>query len=151
MSRTALVFAWCLLALGCGSPEDSTRRQFRERLDAPTSLTSAEIDQLIGYTLAAIGGRPVRIREQGAVRELDAKGRAEVLAVLGRGAPVGDAGLRAVDSRKLRGIEGPGTPVHSEIDAAQTLWIDVDTFLPHRFELTYSLPGFGDYAYDLVW
>jgi hypothetical protein len=41
--------------------------------------------------------------------------------------------------------------VHSELDAARTLWIDVETFLPHRFELTYSLPGFGDYAYDLVW
>jgi len=29
--------------------------------------------------------------------------------------------------------------------------VDVDTFLPQRFELTYSLPGCGDYAYNLVW
>ena len=148
---TALVLASCLLAVGCESPEDAARAQFRERLQASAPLTHSEINRLVSYTLAAIGGRPVRIREQGALRELDAKGRAEVLAVLGGGPPVSDAGLRTADNRTLRGIEGPGTPVHSELDAAQTLWIDVDTFLPHRFELIYSLPGFGDYAYDIVW
>ena len=148
---TALLLASCLLAVGCESPEDAARARFRERLQASTPLTHSEINQLISYTLAAIGGRPVRIREQGALRELDAKAGAEVLAVLGGGAPVSDAGLRTADNRTLRGIEGPGTPVQSELDAARTLWIDIDTFLPHRFELTYSLPGFGDYAYDIVW
>ena len=148
---TALVLASCVLALGCGSPEDAARAQFRERLHASTPLTQPEINQLVGYTLAAVGGRPVRIREQGTVRELDAKGRAEVLAVLGGGPPVSDAGLRKADGRTLRGIEGPGTPVQSELDAARTLWIEIDTLLPLRFELTYSLPGFGDYAYDIVW
>ena len=148
---TAFVLTSCLLALGCESPEDATRARFRERLHAPTPLTPPEVNQLVNYTLAAIGGRPVKIREQGAVRELDAKGRAEVLAVLGGGPPVSDAGPRTADNRTLRGIEGPGTPVRSELDAAQTLWIDVGTFLPHRFELAYSLPGFGDYAYDIVW
>jgi len=151
MIRSALALASCLLALGCQSPEDATRARFRERLRASTPLTHPEVDELVSDTLAAIGGRPVRIREQGAVRELDAKGRAEVLAVLGGGPPVSDAGLRTADNRTLRGIEGPGTPVRSELDAAQTLWIDIGTFLPHRFELAYSLPGFGDYAYDFVW
>ena len=130
---------------------DPPRARFGEGPHAPTPLTPPEVNQLVNYTLAAIGGRPVKIREQGAVRELDAKGRAEVLAVLGGGPPVSDAGLRTADNRTLRGIEGPGTPVRSELDAAQTLWIDVSTFLPHRFELAYSLPGFGDYAYDIVW
>ena len=151
MSRGALILASCLLAIGCESPEDATRARFRERLQASTPLTQPEVNQLVSFTLAAIGGRPIRIRGQGAVRELDAKGRAEVLAVLGGGPPVSDAGLRKAGNLTLRGIEGPGTPVHSELDAAQTLWIDIDTFLPHRFELTYSLPGFGDYAYDIVW
>lgn len=151
MSRGALVLTWCLLAVACESPEDATRARFRERLQGSAPLIQPEVNQLVAYTLAAIRGRPVRISEQGTVRELDAKGRAEVLAVLGDGAPVSDAGLRTADNRTLRGIEGPGTPVHSELDAAQTLWIDIGTFLPHRFELTYSLPGFGDYAYDIVW
>ena len=38
----------------------------------------------------------------------------------------------------------------SEVDATQTLWIDVDTFVPKRYEFQYSMPGFGDYAYDLT-
>ena len=151
MCRAAIVLTLCSMAIACESPEDATRARFRERLQASAPLTHPEINQLVSYTLAAIGGRPVRIREQGAVRELDAKARAVVLAVLGGGAPVSDAGLRTADNRTLRGIEGPGTPVQSELDAAQTLWIDIDTFLPHRFELTYSLPGFGDYAYDIAW
>src|SRR5262245_59938376 len=128
MRMTALVLAWCVLAIGCESPEDATRAQFRERLQASTPLNHPEIDQLVSYTLAAIGGRQIRIREQGAVRELDAKGRSEVLAVLAGGAPVSDAVLRSTDNRTLRGIEGPGTPVRSELDAAQTLWIDIETF-----------------------
>ena len=151
MCRAAIVLTLCSMAMACESPEEAARVQFAERLKAPASLTHAELDQLVSYTLAAIGGRPVRIREQGAVRELDAKGRAEVLAVLGAGPPVSDAGLRTADNRTLRGIEGPGTPARSELDAAQTLWIDIGTFLPHRFELAYSLPGFGDYAYDIEW
>src|SRR5262245_50808112 len=123
LDTTALVLASCLLAIGCESPEDATRTRFRERLQASTPLTHPELNQLVSLTLAAIGGRPLRIREQGAIRELDAKGRAEVLAVLGGGPPVSDAGLRSADNRTLRGIEGPGTPVQSELDAAQTLWI----------------------------
>ena len=151
MRAAAFLLTLCLIAVACESPEDATRARFQERLKTPGSLTNAEVNQLVSYTLAAVGGRPVRVRQQGAVRALDAKGRAEVLTVLGGGVPVSDAGIRSFDNRTLRGIEGPGTPTHSELDAAQTLWIDIDTFLPHRFELTYSLPGFGDYAYDIAW
>ena len=32
----------------------------------------------------------------------------------------------------------------SELDATQTLWIDVDSFVPKRYEFEYSSPGFGD-------
>jgi len=151
MRGAAFLIAVCLMAIACESPEQATRSQFQERLKTSAPLTYPELNQLVGYTLAAIGGRPIRVRDQGSIRVMDAQGRAEVLMVLGGGAPASDAGLRHADNRTLRGIEGPGTPVHSELDAAQTLWIDVETFLPQRFELTYSLPGFGDYAYDIAW
>ena len=149
--RRAAILTLCLMAIVCASPEQATRAQFQERLKTSAPLTYPELNQLVGYTLAAIGGRPIRVRDQGTIRTLDAQKRAEVLTVLDGGPPVSDAGLRDADNRALRGIEGPGTPVHSELDAAQTLWIDVETFLPHRFELTYSLPGFGDYAHDIAW
>jgi len=151
MRGAAFLIAVCLMAIACGSPEEATRAKFQERLKSSAPLTYPEVNQLVIYTLAAIGGRPIRVRDQGTIRTLDAQKRAEVLTVLGGGPPVSDAGLRNADTRALRGVEGPGTPVHSELDAAQTLWIDVETFLPHRFELTYSLPGFGDYAYDIAW
>jgi hypothetical protein len=38
----------------------------------------------------------------------------------------------------------------SELDAMQTLWIDIDSLVPRRYEFAYSSPGFGDYAFDLV-
>jgi hypothetical protein len=145
------MFSLISVASACESPEDTARARFQERLRTSAPLTQAEITQFTSYTLVAIGGRPVSVREQDAVRALDEKGRAEILTVLGGGVPVSDAGLRVADNRTLRGIEGPATPARSELDAAQTLWIDIDTFLPHRFELAYSLPGFGDYAHDIVW
>ena len=149
--RCLSVFSVTSVAIACESPEEAARAGFQERLKTPDTLMHAEINQLVSYTLAAIGGRPVRVREQGAVRTLDAKGRDEILTVLGGTVPVSDGGIRNAGNRTLRGIEGPGTPTHSELDAAQTLWIDVDTFLPQRFELTYSLPGFGDYFHDIAW
>ena len=37
-----------------------------------------------------------------------------------------------------------------QIEAFRRLWVDVETFLPRRFEFAYAFPGFGDYSYDLV-
>ena len=151
MRQAVSVFILVLAAIACESPEDAARARFQERLKTAAPLTQAEIGQLTSHTLAAVGGRPISVREHAAVRTLDEKARAEILTVLGGGVPVSDAGLRTADDRLLRGIEGPATPARSELDAAQTLWVDISTFLPHRFELTYSLPGFGDYAYDIAW
>jgi hypothetical protein len=150
-SLAVFLAVYTMTMAGCRSPEDAARARFRERLHASTPLTHAEISQLVAGTLEAVGGRPVRVREGTTVRTLDARGRAEILAVLSGNVPTSDAGLRKTGGVVLRGIEGPATPPRSELDAAQTLWIDVDTLLPDRFELTYSMPGFGDYAHDLVW
>jgi hypothetical protein len=140
-----------LCLLSCGSPEDAASARFRERLQSPAPLTHAEVNQLVTETIAHVGGRPLRVRDGGSARTLDGRGRAEMLTVLSGSIPIRDAGIRRDGDRTLRGIEGPGTPAHAELDAAQTLWVDVDTFLPQRFDLTYSLPGFGDEGHDFVW
>src|SRR5262245_59121940 len=80
MRVAALLLTLWMMAVSCESPEEATRARFQERLKTPATLTHAEVNQFVTYTLAAVGGRPVRVREQGAVRALDAKGRAEVLA-----------------------------------------------------------------------
>jgi hypothetical protein len=145
---------WCVLivlsvAVACGTPEDPARREFRARLATPARLSDDELARLINEVIGALGNRVVRVREGNSTRTLDAKGRADVLAVLTGTFPVADVGLRKDGEQTLRGIGGPGTPIHSELDAAQTLWIDIDTLLPRRFDLVYSLPGMGDVAYEL--
>jgi hypothetical protein len=73
-----------------------------------------------------------------------------VLGLLSDPGEVYDGGLR-VDGKKVwRGLKTGATPALSELDATQTLWIDVDSFVPRRYEFEYSSPGFGDYAYDLT-
>ena len=37
-----------------------------------------------------------------------------------------------------------------EIEAAQRLWVDIGTLLPHRYQFTYAFPGYGDYEYQLT-
>ena len=36
------------------------------------------------------------------------------------------------------------------VQAPGTVWIDVSSLLPRRYEFTYAMPGFGDTAFDLV-
>ena len=60
------------------------------------------------------------------------------------------ADLKVDGQNVWRGLKTGGATVLSELDATQTLWIDVDSFVPRRYEFEYSSPGFGDYAYDLT-
>jgi hypothetical protein len=139
-----------ILCAGCGPTEDPARVELRRRLMAPERLSEVEMGRLMRETVNTLSARPVRVREGDGTRTLDEAARAEVLAVLTGNLSVEDVGLRKEGELMLRGISGPGTPRDSELDAAQTLWIDVQTFLPRRFDLVYSLPGFGDHSYDLV-
>jgi hypothetical protein len=61
-----------------------------------------------------------------------------------------DGGLKVDGKNAWRSLKTGGTTPLSELDATQTLWIDVDTFVPKRYEFEYSSPGFGDYSYDLT-
>ena len=72
-----------------------------------------------------------------------------MLGLLTDPAAVYDAGPKTEGNATWRGLKAGGTPVHSEVDATQTLWIDVETFEPRRYEFEYSMPGQGDYSYDL--
>ena len=73
-----------------------------------------------------------------------------MLGMLSDPGEVYDGGLRVDGKNVWRGLKTGGTAAMSELDATQTLWIDVDSFVPRRYEFEYSSPGFGDYAYDLT-
>lgn len=133
----------------CQSPEEKARSEFRARLKQESRLTRDELRRLFDEIAPVIAGRPVRVKQGAVTRELDEEQRVAVLGMLTDPAAVYDSGPRIEGSSTWRGVKAGSTPVMSEVDATQTLWIDVDTFVPKRYEFQYSMPGFGDYAYDL--
>jgi hypothetical protein len=141
---------WVVLAAGCRPAEDPERVEFRARLAEPARLSDDEVARLVSWTVAAVGNKAVRVRESSGTRTLDDKGRADVLSLLAGSFLVADSGVRNDGDIVMRGISGPGTPLRSELDAAQTLWIDTTSFLPRRYEMAYSLPGMGDVVYEVI-
>ena len=75
---------------------------------------------------------------------------AVVFGMLSNRAGVYDEGLRREGGNSFRVLNGPGRSDNAEIEASQRLWIDVETFVPLRYQFTYAFPGYGDYAYDLI-
>ena len=97
----------------------------------------------------AVDGRTFRIREGAATHDLTVEQRAAVFSMLREPAGVYDEGLRQLGSSSVRVLNGPGRSDNAEIEALQRLWIDLDTFLPLRYQFAYAFPGYGDYEYEL--
>jgi hypothetical protein len=70
--------------------------------------------------------------------------------MLSNRAGVYDEGLRREGKTTYRVLNAPGRSNNAEIEASQRLWIDVETFVPVRYQFSYAFPGYGDYAYDLA-
>jgi hypothetical protein len=140
-----------LAALACGGRiEKPERAALQARLKREQRLTPEEIVRLYGEIGGAIAGKSLSVREGAISRRLDETERVAVLGLLTDPTAVYDAGPWTDGVHTWRGITGGATPAHSELDASQTLWIDAETFLPVRYDFTYSLPGYGDYSYDLT-
>jgi hypothetical protein len=123
---------------------------FRARLKANAELSRDDQSRLIAAAARAMSGKVARIQDGPLTQDLDDKSRAGIFAILTGRLPVDDGGLRTTTGSTLRGLRAPATPPQSEVDATETLWIDTETLLPRRFEFTYSMPGFGDAAFDLT-
>src|SRR5262245_27910139 len=146
-------WGWSLLLLALVAASQTTTEsieRFRARLVEKAELSPEDRVRLIDESARAMAGRVARMQDGALTHDLDEKSRAAIFAILTGRLPVDDAGMRAGDGRTLRGLRAPATPVQSEVDATETLWIDTDTLLPRRFEFTYSMPGFGDAAFDLI-
>jgi hypothetical protein len=144
-------FLWIVaLLVACGPAEDPVRTGLRTRLKQETRLTPTEIHTLFEQIGPAIADKKVTVKEGALVRTLNDEQRTAVLGMLSDPAVVYDAGLKTDGGNVWRGLRTGATSPMSELDAMQTLWIDVETFTPRRYEFEYSSPGFGDYAYDLA-
>ena len=136
-----------LVAAACGRDQD---RPIKDRLRASEPLTEDDIARAFDAVGRAMSGKGPRVRHGALTRQLDEKERAQLFNVLGDPRGLADAGLRAIDGAMVRGVRAPATSPQSEIEATGTVWIDVSSLLPRRYEFTYAMPGFGDTAFDLV-
>jgi hypothetical protein len=142
-------YALVLISLAACHTEDPVRVAMRARLRQETRLTPDEIRRFFDQIAPAIADKKVSVKEGALTRALDEPQRTSVLGMLSDPGSVYDGGLKVDGKNVWRGVKTGGTAALSELDATQTLWIDVDTFIPRRYEFEYSSPGFGDYAYDL--
>ena len=144
-----------MLALGvvlsaCGPSESPELVALRGRMRQETRLTDNELSQLRMAVDRLVGARSVRLAEGGTSRVLDTDERNGVLEVLTLTAGVFDEGLRREGTRTFRVLNGPARSTNAEIEAAQRLWVDVDSLLPTRYEFAYAFPGVGeDRVYEL--
>ena len=122
----------------------------RTRLKQDARLTPDEIRPFFDQIAPAIADKKVTVKQGALIRTLDDEQRTSVLGMLSDPGAVYEGGMRVEGKSVWRGLKTGGTAALSELDATQTLWVDVDAFVPRRYEFEYSSPGFGDYAYDLT-
>ena len=150
MRRIYWLLASAVLLVACQPAEDPARVSMRARLKEERRLAPDEIRALFDQIAPGVGDRKVSVKQGAVTRELSPEERTSVLGILSDPGRVYDEGLRREGNSIWRGLTTGATPAMSELDAMQTLWIDVDSFVPRRYEFAYSSPGFGDYAFDLV-
>jgi hypothetical protein len=143
---TLMVMAGVTLAAACGGPDASLTR----RLETPGPLSQEEIARTLDGVGRAMAGRSPRVRQGAVTRPLDEKERAQVFDVLADPRGLEDAGIQHIGDATVRGLRAPATSPQSEIEATGTVWLDIKTLLPRRYDFVYAMPGFGDVTLDLT-
>lgn len=144
---------WLLLAVvatGCAQPENPARVELRARLKLDSQLSNEELARLRDEVNRTIAGRRFRIKQGDASRELSQEQQTLLFEMLTEPAGMFDEGLRRDSGAALRILNAPGRSNNAEVEASQRLFIDVETFLPRRYQFDYAFPSADDFALDLV-
>jgi len=145
------VFLFSSMALaGCATPEDPARVELRARLKQAAVLSAQDLTRLLDEVTRGVGEKPVQFSGDAGSGELTKEQRDVVLGMLTNREGVFDEGLRTIGAATLRVVNAPGLSAHPEYSAARRLLVDVETFLPRRFEFSYEFQGMGDYELDLA-
>ncbi len=132
----------------CGEREDPARRELGQRLRLDAQLSSEELGRFRAEITRAMAGKT--FFKQGPVpEELSTEQRDFVFNMLTEPAGMFDEGLKTQGDTTFRVLNGPAPSSDAEVEAFRRLWIDVETFLPGRFELAHSFQGYEEYAFDL--
>lgn len=151
--RRATALAWLfagLLLPGCGPNDDPAREALRERLRQEARLSNDELARLRDEITRAMANKTFWITQSAGLQPLDDEQRQVVFGLLSEPAGMYDEGVRREAEKTFRVLNAPGRSRDSEVEAARHLWVEVETFLPRRFQFTYAFPGYGDYAFDLI-
>lgn len=142
----------CVLAsvaiAGCAT-DDPARVELRARLKQTAVLSEQDLAGMLDEVSRSVGEKPVQFTRDAASGELTKEQRDVVLGMLTNRQGVFDEGLRASGGTTMRVINAPGLSLHPEYSASRRLLVDVETFLPRRFEFSYEFEGMGDYALEL--
>ena len=148
------LIAFVLLAsaafAACGPREDPARAGLRTRLDQQEPLSAEEIARVFDEVSRTLAGRTVGSVRGSTKSELGASDREVVLGMLTDRTGVFDEGLRSGGGRKARVFNAPGQSNNPEIEASRRLFVDVESFLPLRFEFAHAFASPDDYALDLT-
>ena len=134
----------------CAASEAPERVELRARLTQETQLSQDEIGRVLEQVDQALQGKTVRAARGATTTDLGAAERDVVLGMLHDRAGVFDEGLRSGGGRRARVFNAPAVSNNPEIEATRRLFVDVETFLPLRFEYAYAFPSPDDYSLDLV-
>jgi len=133
----------------CGAREDPARTALRARLENDATLSTDELARFRAEITRAMEGKT--FLQQGPVpAELDSEQRAIVFGMLSDPAGLFDEGIRSEHDTTFRVLNAPGQSANPEIEASRRLWVDIETFLPRRFEFAHAFQGPDDYAFDLT-
>jgi len=134
----------------CGPREDPARAGLRARLEQQEPLSAEEIARVFEEVNKTLAGRTVGLVRGSTKNELGASEREVVLGMLTDRTGVFDEGLRSGGGRKARVFNAPGQSSNPEIEASRRLFVDVESFLPLRFEFAHAFASPDDYALDLT-
>lgn len=143
------VLASMALLPACRAPEDPVRVALRERARQQGRLMDEDLTRFREEVGKTIAGKKVVLQAVGMSRELTEDEYPMVLGMLGQPAGLFDEGLKDENGVMLRVLNAPAESTNTEIEAARRLYVDVETFLPTRFEYFHAFAGYGDYSYDL--
>jgi hypothetical protein len=148
--RIATVLVAVIGIAGCTPTENPERTALRARIEQEEQLSPDEIARVFDQVDEALHGKTIRVARGATKADLSAAERDIVLGMLSDRAGVFDEGLRSGGGRRARVFNAPGKSNNPEIEASRRLFVDVETFLPLRFEFAYAFPSPDDYTLDLI-
>ena len=149
MRYSVVILVATLIVTAC-TTEDPARVALRARLKEPPQMSQQDLGRALDEVAKGLAGKTLLVKVDAATKEMNQEQRDVVLGMLTDRIGVFDEGLRTDGGVTVRVLNAPGLSTNPEYSAARRLLIDVDTFVPRRFEFSYEFPGMGDYAFDLA-